>query len=168
MLALPQTIGCIKFYDASIVLNLFYDTQNKRLIIVRGSAAGKSLDIVDDPIQYQPGIINRICSKPFKKAIFSVCVSLQVKSFGHAVRVEQQPISRSQSGFVNRNLIVGVYSQGKNAFTGKLNRLIFLTPVKHRWRVPGAGKPQINDDFGYVFGFLLAVTGDPEFPRTTP
>ena len=25
---------------------------------------------------------------------------------------------------------------------------------------PGAGKPQINDDFGYVFGFLLAVTGD--------
>ncbi len=25
---------------------------------------------------------------------------------------------------------------------------------------PGAGSPQINDDFGYVFGFLLAVTGD--------
>jgi len=25
---------------------------------------------------------------------------------------------------------------------------------------PGAGKPQINDDFGFVFGFLLAVTGD--------
>jgi multidrug efflux pump subunit AcrB len=25
---------------------------------------------------------------------------------------------------------------------------------------PGSGKPQINDDFGYVFGFLLAVTGD--------
>jgi multidrug efflux pump subunit AcrB len=25
---------------------------------------------------------------------------------------------------------------------------------------PGAGKPQINDDFGYVFGFLLGVTGD--------
>jgi multidrug efflux pump subunit AcrB len=25
---------------------------------------------------------------------------------------------------------------------------------------PGAGKPQVNDDFGYVFGFLLAVTGD--------
>jgi len=25
---------------------------------------------------------------------------------------------------------------------------------------PGAGKPQINDDFGYVFGFLMAVTGD--------
>ena len=24
----------------------------------------------------------------------------------------------------------------------------------------GAGKPQVNDDFGYVFGFLLAVTGD--------
>jgi multidrug efflux pump subunit AcrB len=28
-------------------------------------------------------------------------------------------------------------------------------------RLPsGAGKPQINDDFGYVFGFLMAVTGD--------
>ena len=25
---------------------------------------------------------------------------------------------------------------------------------------PGAGKPQINDDFGYVFGFMMAVTGD--------
>jgi multidrug efflux pump subunit AcrB len=25
---------------------------------------------------------------------------------------------------------------------------------------PGAGKPQIGDDFGYVFGFLLAMTGD--------
>ena len=25
---------------------------------------------------------------------------------------------------------------------------------------PGAGKPQVNDDFGYVFGFLLTVTGD--------
>ena len=25
---------------------------------------------------------------------------------------------------------------------------------------PGSGKPQINDDFGYVFGFLLAITGD--------
>jgi multidrug efflux pump subunit AcrB len=25
---------------------------------------------------------------------------------------------------------------------------------------PGAGKPQVNDDFGYVFGFLMAVTGD--------
>ncbi len=25
---------------------------------------------------------------------------------------------------------------------------------------PGAGKPVINDDFGYVFGFLLAVTAD--------
>ena len=25
---------------------------------------------------------------------------------------------------------------------------------------PGAGSPQINDDFGFVFGFLLAVTGD--------
>jgi multidrug efflux pump subunit AcrB len=25
---------------------------------------------------------------------------------------------------------------------------------------PGAGKPQIGDDFGYVFGFLLAMTGE--------
>jgi len=25
---------------------------------------------------------------------------------------------------------------------------------------PGSGKPQINDDFGYVFGFMLAITGD--------
>lgn len=25
---------------------------------------------------------------------------------------------------------------------------------------PGAGKPQIGDDYGYVFGFLLAITGD--------
>ena len=25
---------------------------------------------------------------------------------------------------------------------------------------PGAGKPQVNDDFGYVFGFMMAVTGD--------
>src|SRR5262245_38678673 len=25
---------------------------------------------------------------------------------------------------------------------------------------PGAGKPQVGDDFGYVFGFLLAVTSD--------
>jgi multidrug efflux pump subunit AcrB len=25
---------------------------------------------------------------------------------------------------------------------------------------PGAGKPSVGDDFGYVFGFLLAVTGD--------
>ncbi|MDJ0862793.1 MAG: efflux RND transporter permease subunit, partial [Gammaproteobacteria bacterium] len=25
---------------------------------------------------------------------------------------------------------------------------------------PGAGKPQIGDDFGFVFGFLMALTGD--------
>ncbi|HEB59655.1 MAG TPA: efflux RND transporter permease subunit, partial [Gammaproteobacteria bacterium] len=25
---------------------------------------------------------------------------------------------------------------------------------------PGVGKPQVNDDFGYVFGFMMAVTGD--------
>ena len=25
---------------------------------------------------------------------------------------------------------------------------------------PGAGQPQVNDDFGYVFGFMMAVTGD--------
>jgi multidrug efflux pump subunit AcrB len=25
---------------------------------------------------------------------------------------------------------------------------------------PGSGKPQVNDDFGYVFGFMMAVTGD--------
>ena len=25
---------------------------------------------------------------------------------------------------------------------------------------PGAGTPQIGDDFGYVFGFLLAMTGE--------
>ena len=25
---------------------------------------------------------------------------------------------------------------------------------------PGSGKPQINDDFGYVFGFMLALSGD--------
>ena len=25
---------------------------------------------------------------------------------------------------------------------------------------PGAGKPQVGDDFGYVFGFLMAMTGD--------
>lgn len=25
---------------------------------------------------------------------------------------------------------------------------------------PGAGKPQVGDDFGYVFGFVLALTGD--------
>jgi len=25
---------------------------------------------------------------------------------------------------------------------------------------PGAGKPEVGDDFGYVFGFLLSITGD--------
>ena len=25
---------------------------------------------------------------------------------------------------------------------------------------PGTGKPQVNDDFGYVFGFMMAVSGD--------
>ena len=25
---------------------------------------------------------------------------------------------------------------------------------------PGAGKPKVGDDFGYVFGFLLAVSSD--------
>ncbi|MDJ0892656.1 MAG: efflux RND transporter permease subunit, partial [Gammaproteobacteria bacterium] len=25
---------------------------------------------------------------------------------------------------------------------------------------PGAGEPQIGDDFGFVFGFLMAITGD--------
>ncbi|NOR80492.1 MAG: AcrB/AcrD/AcrF family protein, partial [Methyloprofundus sp.] len=31
--------------------------------------------------------------------------------------------------------------------------------IEHRLP-PGAGKPAVGDDFGYVFGFLLSVTGD--------